>query len=121
MPNALNGFDIPAVDIDRAAKFYGALLQTEITVGDAMPGNTMAMFPAEDGVGGALVQAEGYLPSTEGSIVYLSAGDSVDAVLARVDKAGGEVLLPKTDIGEHGFVTFIKDTEGNKVGLHAMG
>ena len=28
--------------------------------------------------------------------------------------------MPKTDIGEHGFVAMFVDTEGNKVGLHSM-
>jgi hypothetical protein len=120
MPNAPNWFEIPATDIERA-KFYGSLLGTEIAVGEGSPGNKLAMFPAEDGVGGALVKGESYSPTTEGSIVYLSAGNDSAAVLGRVEKAGGKILLPRTDIGEHGFVAFVLDTEGNRVGLHGMG
>jgi predicted enzyme related to lactoylglutathione lyase len=28
------------------------------------------------------------------------------------------VLLPRTDIGEPGFIALVRDTEGNVVGLH---
>jgi predicted enzyme related to lactoylglutathione lyase len=30
------------------------------------------------------------------------------------------VYVPKTDIGEHGFIAIIGDTEGNSIGLHSM-
>ncbi len=43
-------------------------------------------------------------------------------MLARVEKAGGSVLEPKTDIGDGmGFFAIFLDTEGNKVGFHSMG
>jgi len=28
-------------------------------------------------------------------------------------------VLPKTDIGDPGFIALVRDTEGNVVGLHA--
>ena len=37
----------------------------------------------------------------------------------RVVKGGGAVVLPKTDIGVHGFIATVRDTEGNVVGLHS--
>lgn len=36
-----------------------------------------------------------------------------------LEYAGGKVLVPKIDIGENGFLAFILDTEGTKVGLHS--
>lgn len=81
----------------------------------------MAMFPAEDGVSGAVIKAEGYTPSAEGSIIYLNAGADLSDALGRVEAAGGLVVAPKTGIGENGYVAFFLDTEGNKVGLHSMG
>ena len=86
-----------------------------------MPGFTMAMFPAEDGVGGALLHGEGYNPSTEGTILYLNGGDNLSTVLDKVEGAGGKIAMPKTDIGENGFVAYFIDSEGNRVGLHSMG
>jgi predicted enzyme related to lactoylglutathione lyase len=43
-------------------------------------------------------------------------------MLARVEKAGGSIVVPKTEIGnDFGFFALFIDTEGNKVGLHSMG
>jgi predicted enzyme related to lactoylglutathione lyase len=120
MSNALNWFEIPATDIERAVTFYGKILDTELVVQESMPGFSMAMFPSEEGVGGALLQGEGYAPSAEGSLIYLNAGDDLSAVLSRIEGAGGQVLTPKTDIGENGFMAYFQDSEGNKVGLHSM-
>jgi predicted enzyme related to lactoylglutathione lyase len=121
MANALNWFEIPATNIQRAMKFYGTIFGVEMSSMEAMPGYTMAMFPAEGGVGGAILQGEGYAPSTEGTLVYLNGGEDLSAVLDKVEGAGGQILMPKSDIGENGFVAYFKDTEGNKVGLHSMG
>ena len=121
MANALNWFEIPAADIDRAAEFYGKILDVELEVSEAMPGSKMTMFPAEGGVGGGIVSSEGYVPSTEGTLVYLNGGEDLSQVLDRVEGAGGKVVLPKTSIGENGFMAFFIDSEGNKVGLHSNG
>lgn len=58
-----------------------------------------------------------YRPSPDGAIVYLDA-PGLDAVLSRVERAGGKVVMPRTDIGEPGFIALVVDTEGNRVGLH---
>ena len=36
-----------------------------------------------------------------------------------MEKAGGKVMMPKTDIGPPGFIAVMVDTEGNSVGLHS--
>ena len=121
MANALNWFEIPATDINRAAKFYGSILKVKLVPAQVTPGIQMAMFPAEDGVGGGIVQGDGYVPSTTGSVIYLNGGDDLATVLDRVEGAGGQITLPKTGIGENGFMAFFLDSEGNKVALHSMG
>jgi predicted enzyme related to lactoylglutathione lyase len=37
-----------------------------------------------------------------------------------VEGAGGQVIMPKTNIGENGFIAMFMDTEGNRVALHSM-
>ena len=61
-------------------------------------------------------------PSADaGTLVYLNAGRSLDAVLARVAKAGGRITTPKVQLpGDMGCFAHIADTEGNRVGLHAQ-
>ncbi len=41
-------------------------------------------------------------------------------ILERIKQNDGKVLLPKTSIGEYGFVANFEDSEGNKVSLHSM-
>lgn len=121
MTNALNWFEIPVSDIDRARKFYETIFDQELNAMEATEGFPMAMFPSEDGIGGAIVQGEGYIPSQEGTIVYLNGGEDLNNALNKVEAAGGKVVVPKSDIGENGFFAFFIDSEGNKVGLHSMG
>jgi len=87
---------------------------------EAMMGSEMAFFPSEDGVGGAVVSGDGYEPNDKGSLVYLNAGEDLSAALSRVEKAGGKVIVPKTQISpEIGHFALFIDTEGNKVALHS--
>ena len=123
MKNAVNWFEIPVTDYDRAATFYATVMGVEVVpidMGD--PGFQMGMFATENsGVGGGLMKGEGYVPSMEGSLVYLNGGDDLLGPLSRVEAAGGQVLMPKQSIGDNGFIAYFQDTEGNKVALHSMG
>lgn len=120
--SAINWFEIPTRDIERAQKFYEAILEMPVPRSD-MGEYKMAMFTAEaPAVGGCLAQGEGAIPGVEGgTVVYLNAEPSLDAVLSRVERAGGKIAIPRTEIdGGHGFFAHIIDPEGNRVGLHAM-
>jgi hypothetical protein len=70
---------------------------------------------------GAIIKSDGYVPSTTGSVVSFNSDTpaNMDIVLGRVEAAGGKVLAPKMSIGENGWISFLLDSEGNKVGLHA--
>jgi predicted enzyme related to lactoylglutathione lyase len=120
MASAVNWFDIPVTDMNRAKAFYSTLLGGELS--DAAMGEegAMAVLPYQDGVGGALMQGDGYAPSQQGSVVYLNGGHDLSVPLGKVEAAGGKVLMDKMSIGENGFIAFFLDTEGNRVGLHSM-
>jgi uncharacterized protein len=119
--NAINWFEIPATDIARAKKFYEQIF--EIKMEDMeMPGMKYAMFPFEPMKGkisGGLAQSPMHTPGLTGSILYLNANPDLQHVLDRVEKAGGKVSMPKTSIGQNGFMAFFTDTEGNKMALHS--
>lgn len=122
MGSAVNWFEIPVTDIHRAADFYSKIFDYELTVSEAMPGFHMAQLYSDPGtIGGALLQGEGYVPSADGALLYLNGGDDLQVVLDRVAEAGVEILMPKSDIGENGFMALFIDSEGNKIGLHSMG
>jgi hypothetical protein len=121
MKHAVNWFELPVVDFERAVKFYNTILGIEIHK-DNVGGMPYGYFPAEDqGVGGAIAKGDGFVPATTGTVVYLNAGTpaNLEVVLGRVEAAGGKVLAPKMSIGENGWIGFLLDSEGNKVGLHA--
>jgi uncharacterized protein len=121
LDNALNWFEIPVADLNRAIKFYERVLSKPLRQ-EAMGPVQMAVFSYDQkGVGGALMKAPEMTPHRDGAIVYLNAAPSIDATLARIADAGGSVALPKTALPEGmGFFAHMIDTEGNRVGIHAM-
>lgn len=122
MHNALNWFEIPARNLDRAQAFYETLLAVKIRRETIAPNELGVFAYDESGVGGCLIQGDAVpQPSASGTLVYLNAGCSLDAVLARVEAAGGRVTTPRVQLpGDMGCFVHITDTEGNRVGLHAL-
>lgn len=111
-------FEIPVYDIHRAARFYGHLYNMEMEV-NVNGEFAMAYFPADKGIGGALIYGPGCVPSDTGTLVYLNAGNDLDGILSRVELAGGRVIMPRTLISEEaGWFALFIDCEGNRVALH---
>lgn len=118
MSNAINWFEIPAVNFDRAVAFYSTILNTKMRR-ELFMGTPNAFFPyGEEKVGGAVIQQSGRKPGADGAIIYLNVSGQLDAVLSRVESAGGRIVTPKTDLGPVGMIATILDSEGNHVGLH---
>lgn len=124
MAHALNWFEIPVADMDRAQRFYetltGQSLQREAFGG---PGQELAVFPGDDetDVRGALFKNPAMRPADQGTLVYLNAGKTLEPWLSRVEAAGGRVTLPKvTLLDGMGCFAHIIDSEGNRVGIHAL-
>jgi predicted enzyme related to lactoylglutathione lyase len=117
--NVVGWFEIPVTDMERAKKFYSAVFK--VAIDDfPMPELEMATFPMDpnsNAVSGALVKGEGYVPSSTGSVLYFSCEDVANE-LSRVEAAGGQILVPKTSLGEHGNMAHVLDTEGNRIALH---
>lgn len=121
MTQPLSWFEIPALDFARARSFYEKLFAVELKEHAAGP-NVMGIFPYDEAKasGGCVMQGPFLKPNGDGVIIYLNAGESLDAVLTRVPPAGGEVVFPKTPVPNIGVFAHIKDTEGNRVGLFAV-
>ncbi|MCB0771141.1 MAG: VOC family protein [Flavobacteriales bacterium] len=121
--NALNWFEIAVDDLDRAQEFYETILGITMEKMD-FPNMQMRTFPADSmngRVGGALVKSAMHKPSAAGAVIYLNANPDLAPVLARVEKAGGKITVPKTQISpEIGHMAFLMDTEGNAVALHSQ-
>lgn len=125
MKSAISWFEIPATDLNRATKFYEIIFGVSLIPMD-LPNIKMQMFPVEDqltDIGGAIVDSGGFhKPSaTDGPLIYLNGNPDVQQVLDKVEKAGGKITVPKTEISpEYGFMAVIIDTEGNRIGLHSV-
>ena len=123
-PSVPAWFEIPVADIDRAQRFYEALLGMRMLRERYLGETDQAIFPngGPNHASGALVQASGQRAPSQsmGSLVYLSVQD-VRPLLARVGELGGEVLLPLTPITDTPVVIgHIRDSEGNRVGLASV-
>jgi len=114
----ISWFEIPVYNIHRAAAFYNAIYSIEMEINTSTD-YAMAYFPADKGIGGALVAGPGCVPNATGVLIYLNAGDDLDSILGRVELAGGRVIMPRTMISENAgsFALFI-DSEGNRLALH---
>ncbi len=122
-PNSVVWFEIYANDLNRAKSFYEEVFAVEFTEMPMPDDSKMLFFPASDmnapGAMGALVKMKDFEAKAGGTIVYFACDDCA-VEESRVSKAGGEVLKPKMSIGEYGFISLIKDTEGNVIGLHSI-
>lgn len=118
MKHLVNWIEIPVTDMNRAIKFYSAILGVEFF---QMPlgNNEYALFPCDDKHNtGALAKGGDYKPSANGITIYLDGGKDLSTILSKVNKAGGSVLLEKTFLGDQaGYVGLFLDSEGNKIGL----
>ena len=120
MNNTIHWIEIPTNNIERAATFYNTVLDIDMKVKEGM-GMKTAFFPhtAETQTGGCLMQGPNYEPTDKGTIIYLNGGEDLQPALERVAKAGGKIILPKTSLGQNGFMAHFLDTEGNKMGLYS--
>ena len=122
--NAINWFEIPVADFDRAKKFYETIFAYQMPVnqmGPARMGFLLYDFQ-NGGCGGAIVHnPEFYSPSSNGTLVYLNCEPDLQPVLNRVEEAGGKITKEKAEVAPGlGFWALIEDSEGNRVALHSM-
>lgn len=120
--NPVGWFELPVLDMDRAKEFYTKLFGYEFEMLKMSEQVTIAMFPMKPeakGAAGALVAGSESQPSVDGAVVYFSVM-SVEESVARAKDLGADILMPRTDIGEHGWVAWVKDTEGNRIAVHSM-
>ena len=117
--NYVSWFEIPAVNFQQAVNFYNHIFG--INMETNYEGEyAMAFFPASNGVGGSIVAGPGSAPSDTGPLLYLNAGNDLDATIERVREAGGRIVMRKTLISnESGYFAIFIDSEGNKLALHS--
>ena len=120
MKTMIDWFSIPCTDFDRAITFYESIFSISMSRSKDPMGNDMGcFFDPTEGISGAINADPNMKPGNSGPCVYLNAEGKLDAVLGRIEKSGGKVILPKTAIPQWGNMALIQDSEGNVVGLHS--
>jgi hypothetical protein len=119
MANTFVWADIPVADMDRARKFYSAVLEAEVPLMDGANGD-VALLPMEPGdMSGDLVKSDMRTPGAPGVTIYLDSKGDPEGMIERAVAAGGQVGMPVTDMGEMvGSIGFFIDSEGNRIGVH---
>lgn len=117
--NYVNWFEIPVLDLQRAVAFYNHIYNIKMETLE-LNDYLMGFFPADNGIGGAIVKGPGCIPTETGTLVYLNGGNDLTEVLNRIEEAGGRIVMTKTKINdESGYFALFIDTEGNKLALHS--
>lgn len=119
MANQIVWFDIPVKDLERANRFYGAVLGCTIKK-ESFEGGDIGVLPHEgNDVAGCLHVSDKDRPSDHGPLMYFNVNGRLDAAVGEVEKQGGKVLTPKEPIGPYGFRAIVLDSEGNRIALHS--
>lgn len=122
-------FEIHASDPERAAAFYRAVFGWDINEwvlpGVDMPDENRYWVittgaEGEPGINGGLLFRRGDAPvdgQAVNAFICTIGVSSVDATLAAALEAGGTMAVPKMPIPGIGWLAYVKDTEGNLVGV----
>ncbi len=114
-------FEIPFDDGDRAQRFYKEAFGWQLM---AMPGMDYTLVttgpsgeqgPTEPGYinGGMLTKSQCPAPGPTLAIDV----ESIDATLQQVERLGGVTVVGKTPVADMGFTAYVRDPEGNVIGL----
>jgi uncharacterized protein len=116
--------DIPVSDLDRAIKFYTAVLGQEVRR-MSESGIDYGLLPhQEQNASGCLCVGSDSVgnenqPSQIGPLIYLSVEGRLNDAVKAARTNGGKVLEERQQIGPHGVRAIIIDSEGNRLALHS--
>lgn len=109
--------DVPTRDLERAKRFYAQVFGWRLA--DYPNTGYTGITTSEDGILsglGSLATQVGKPSHSPGPVPYIRPGD-FDATLEAIERAGGDVLIPKTDVKGYGWFAHFRDPEGNVIGL----
>ncbi|MGB5275921.1 MAG: VOC family protein [Gammaproteobacteria bacterium] len=125
--NKVTHFEIPYESKERAHKFYSEVFDWELqgfpmaddseyTIARTAETNENYMIKEPGAINGGMFKRNLSNNTPKSPVITISV-DSIDEHFEKVKEAGGEVLVPKGEVPEMGYYAYIKDTEGNVIGL----
>jgi predicted enzyme related to lactoylglutathione lyase len=120
MPRVIH-FEVHADDLDRASQFYSDLFGWQFQTWDGPFEYRMIVTGPDDSpvINGGMVRRQQPLSGSDAVIGFVCTldVDDVDSIVARAIESGGALALPKMPIPGLGWLAYVKDTEGNVLGL----
>ncbi len=121
MVGEVSHFEIPYVKADRAKKFYGTVFGWKMNEMPEMDYTMVSTGPVDEKgrptqmavVNGGMMKRSAQIKAPTVTITV----DDIDQALDKVKEQGGKVVMKKQPVGEMGWTAYIKDTEGNVIGL----
>ena len=114
MPNPFAHVELSTDDVKKAKKFYSAVFAWKL---NDMPGMSYTMIDVSGGAGGGM-QGKQMPDQPTAWLPYVEIVD-VKATMAKVEKAGGKVILPYQEVGDMGSIGIFVDPQGATLGLWA--
>jgi len=116
--NRVFHFEIPAEDTRRATSFYQSVFGW--SANEFAPGLDYWLCQGgaegDGGMDGAIMARNA--PSQP--VVNTIQVESVDTTIQAIERAGGQIVVPKMAIPGFGYKAYFKDTEGNIFGVAEM-
>ena len=117
-PDRVVWFDLPVADLERASRFYGAVLGIKVQQEKAGNMNLAVLEHGPDGNGGCLIPNAKEV-SGAGILVYMNVDGRIRDAVHQAERHGGRVLQAIESIGPHGCRAIVLDSEGNRIALHS--
>ena len=117
-PDRVVWFDLPVANLERASRFYGAVLGIKVSQEKFDKFQFAVLDHGPDGNGGCLIP-EPKEVSAIGILVYMNVDGRIREAVREAEKHGGKVVEPVKGIGPHGFRAVVLDSEGNRIALHS--
>ncbi|MBS3075914.1 VOC family protein [Candidatus Pacearchaeota archaeon] len=114
-------FEIPLDNLDRAKKFYKDTFNWNMidvpnmayTMVHTGKTDDKGMIEEKGVINGGMIKRNNEIKSPVITITV----DNIDHSLILAKKNGGKLLTDKTPVSDMGFMAYVKDSEGNIIGL----
>ena len=114
MPNHICHFEFMPMDVEKAKEFYGKVFDWQF---EEMPGPMpYTMIRTGQAPEGGMTAKPPEAPHPSLNVYFIV--DDIEDTLAKATGAGGQVVVPKTEIPDMGAWAFFCDPDGIVVGVY---